>query len=107
MPTHEVEILVEGRDGIRRDTLEPRPPGPFCLNGWAWAGPPCSSALLYEERPLCLQRLPEAAVSIAAQVIGLHEGANQVHLANVLEGCHVDAPAVDAVILPLGHHQLL
>jgi Urease alpha-subunit, N-terminal domain len=67
-----------------------------------------SSRGLYEKRPLCQQRLPEVAVSLAAQVVGLHQGAaNLVHLPNVPEGRYVDSPAVYAVILALDHCQVL
>ena len=59
------------------------------------ADPPCDGHL-DQERPPCLQRLPEAAVSIAAQVVGLHgDEANLVHLANVPEGRPVGCPAAD------------
>jgi hypothetical protein len=59
-------------------------------------------------RPLCQQRLPKVAESLAAQVVGLYQGAaNLVHLPNVPEGRCVDSPAVYAVILALGHCQVL
>ena len=61
------------------------PPGPVWLNGWSWAGPPCN-ADLYEQRPLCLQRRPESAVRLAAEVVGLHDEAHRGYLANVPRG---------------------
>ena len=46
-------------------------------------------------------------MSIAAQVVGLQEGANKGRLPNVPDGGDVASPAVDAEILPLGHCPLL
>ena len=75
--------------------------------GEAQAGGPAAERLdghLDQERPPCLQRLPEAAVSIAAQVVSLHgDEANLVHLANVPEGRPVGCPAAYAVKRPLGY----
>src|SRR5713226_6670288 len=61
------------------------------------------NADLYELGPLGLQRRPESAVRIAAEVVGLHEDAHLAYLANVPEGRPVGSPAVYAVIRPLGH----
>jgi len=61
------------------------------------------NADLYELGPLGLQRRPESAVRIVAEVVGLQEDAHLAYLANVPEGRPVGSPAVYAVIRPLGH----
>ncbi len=69
---------------------------------WSSAGPPCNRGL-YERRPLRLKHWPKVAMSIAAQVVGLQEGANKGRLPNVPAGRYVGSPAVYAVVFGLGH----